>query len=82
MSPYTKDNINKIEKGFVKRNEVTKNKDIKAMAYNSLVRPQVGYASVVWSPYTKDNINKIEKVQRRAARWVTMLHFIRVCIVC
>ena len=37
----------------------------------SLVRPQVEYASVVWSPYTKDNINKIEKVQRRAARWVT-----------
>ena len=57
--------------GFVKRNVVTKNKDIKTMAYNSLVRPQVEYASVVWSPYTKDNINKIEKVQRRAARWVT-----------
>ena len=56
--------------GFVKRNVVTKNKDIKTMAYNSLVRPQVEYASVVWSPYTKDNINKIEKVQRRAARWV------------
>ena len=50
--------------GFVKRNVVTKNKDIKTMAYNSLVRPQVEYASVVWSPYTKDNINKIEKVQR------------------
>ena len=57
--------------GFVKRNVVIKNKDIKTMAYNSLVRPQVEYASVVWSPYTKDNINKIEKVQRRAARWVT-----------
>ena len=56
--------------GFVKRNVVTKNKDIKTMAYNSLVCPQVEYASVVWSPYTKDNINKIEKVQRRAARWV------------
>ena len=57
--------------GLVKRNVVTKNKDIKTMAYNSLVRPQVKYASVVWSPYTKHNINKIEKVQRRAARWVT-----------
>ena len=31
------------------------------MAYNTLVRPKVEYASVVWSPYTKDNINKIEK---------------------
>ena len=59
--------------GFVKRNVVTKNKDIKNMAYmyNSLVRAQVEYALAVWSPYTKENINKIEKVQRRAARWVT-----------
>ena len=57
--------------GFVKRNVVTKQKVIKTMAYNSLVRPQVEYASVVWSPYTKDDINKIEKVQRRAARWVS-----------
>ena len=56
--------------GFVKRNVVTKNKDIKTRAYNSLVRPQVEYASAVWSPYTKENINKIEKVQR-AARWVS-----------
>ena len=57
--------------GFVKRNVVTKNKDIKTMAYNSLVHQQVEYASAVWSPYTKENINKIEKVQRRAARWVS-----------
>ena len=61
--------------GFVKTNVVAKNKDIKTMAYNSLVRPQVEYASVVWSPYTKDNINKIEKVQRRAARWVSNDYF-------
>ena len=41
------------------------------MAYNSLVHPQVEYASAVWSPYIKDNIHEIEKVQRRAARWVS-----------
>ena len=43
--------------GFVKRNVVTKNKDIKTMAYNFLVRRQVEYAFDVWSPYTK-KINK------------------------
>ena len=53
--------------GFVKRNVKTKNKEIKTLAYNSLVRPQVEYASSVWSPYTKENIEKIEMVQRRAA---------------
>ncbi len=40
------------------------------MAYNTLVRPQVEYASAVWSPYTQHNIKKVEMVQRRAIRWV------------
>ena len=50
--------------GFVKRNVLTKNKGIKTMAYNSLVSPQLEYASAIWSPYTKENKSKIEKVQR------------------
>ena len=49
----------------------TTNKEIKTLTYNTLVKPQVEYASSVWSPYTKENINKIEMLQRRAARWVT-----------
>ena len=57
--------------GFVERNVVTKNKDIKTMAYNSCFPPQVEEVSAVWSPYTKENINKIEKVLRRAASWVS-----------
>ena len=51
--------------GFVKRNVVTKNKDIKTMAYNSLVRPQVEYASAIWSPYTKGNIFAFKKIHER-----------------
>ena len=57
--------------GFVKRNVQTKNKDTRTLAYNSLVRPQVEYGSVVWSPYTKENKDRTEMVQRRAARWVS-----------
>ena len=69
--------INKIEAsanrtlGFVKRNVQTKHKDIRTLAYNSLVRPQVEYESAVWSPYTKEHKDKIKMVQKRAARWVT-----------
>ena len=57
--------------GFVKRNVRTTNQSVKELAYKTLVRPHVEYASTVWSPYTKQNIQKIEMVQRRAARWVS-----------
>ena len=57
--------------GFVKRNVLTKNEEIKTMAYNTLVRSQLAYASAVWSPYINENIGKIEKIQRRAARRVS-----------
>lgn len=57
--------------GFVKRNIKTKNQSVKELAYKTLVRPQVEYASTVWSPFTKQNIQKVEMLQRRAARWVT-----------
>lgn len=56
--------------GFVKRNIKIHHEDLKATAYKTLVRPQLEYASSVWSPYTDTAIQQIEKVQRRAARWV------------
>ena len=57
--------------GFIRRNIQTKHKGIRQAAFNTIVKPQVEYASSVWNPYTQTNINKIEVVQRRAARWVT-----------
>ena len=45
-------------------------KDIKQLAYFSLVRPSLEYCSVVWDPYTQELSSKLEAVQRRAARFV------------
>ena len=55
--------------GFIRRNIKTKHQKTRQVAYNTLVRPQVEYASCAWDPYSKLHINKLEMVQRRAARW-------------
>ena len=39
---------------------------------NTLIRPQLEYASTVWSPHTAPNIYKLEAVQFRAARLATL----------
>ena len=57
--------------GFLKRNIRVHNKDLKSVAYKTLVRPQLEYASIVWFPHHDTDINKVEAVQRRAARWAT-----------
>ena len=57
--------------GFLKRNLGVHNKDLKSVAYKTLVRPQLEYASTVWYPHHDKDINKVEAVQRMAARWAT-----------
>ncbi len=56
--------------GFVKRNIRTTSRKTKELAYNTLVRPTVEYASTVWSPHQQELIKNIEMVQRRSARYV------------
>ena len=55
--------------GYIKRNIKTKSPRIREMAYQSLVRPKLEYASAVWDPHTKDKTQKVEMVQRHAVRW-------------
>ena len=57
--------------GFLKRNIRVHKKDLKSVAYKTLVRPQLEYTSTVWYPHTTTDINKVEAVQRRAARRTT-----------
>jgi hypothetical protein len=57
--------------GFIRRNLQINNQQLKTNAYNTLVRPQLEYASTVWDPHTTNNITNLEKIQRRAARYVT-----------
>jgi hypothetical protein len=41
------------------------------MAYQTMVRPSLEYASSVWDPYHQNMKKILEGVQRRAARFVT-----------
>ena len=56
---------------FLRRNLKLNNQHLKETAYFSLVRPQLEYASIIWSPWQRRDIEKLEKINRRAARFVT-----------
>ena len=70
-SPHIDDTTKKANQtlGFLKRNLRVHNKDLKSVAYKTLVRLYLEYASTVWCPHHDKDINKVEAVQRRAARW-------------
>ncbi len=56
--------------GFLRRNLAFAPRDTRESAFKTMVRPQLEFASCIWSPYTETDISKVEKVQRTAARWV------------
>ena len=56
--------------GFIRRNIRTSSKATKTLAYQTLVRPSLEYASCVWAPHLKHLREAIEKIQRRAVCYV------------
>ena len=44
-------------------------RNVREIAYTSLVQPKLEYASVVWDPFLKKYISALESVQRNAARF-------------
>ena len=43
---------------------------VKVSAYNTLVRPVLKYANIIWNPHKQYLVDNIEMVQWRAAWWV------------
>ena len=55
---------------FLHRNIRTCPRKTKHLAYTTLVRTILEYASIIWDPHTASNIKKLEAVQRRSARHI------------
>ena len=58
--------------GFLRRNLRHCPLPCRNNAYLALVSSKLEYGSVVWDPYLKCDIDRLERVQRSAARFITM----------
>jgi hypothetical protein len=56
--------------GLIKRNLREAPTKTKLVAFNSVVRPILEYASQVWSPHQAGLSKSIDMVQRKAMRWI------------
>ena len=61
---------------FLHRNIRTCPRKTKHLAYTTLVRPILEYASIIWDPHTASNIHKLETVQRRSPSTRNTQHYI------
>ena len=59
--------------GLIRRTLGKCSKEVKETAYNTLVRPQLEFATSAWNPNTNRNIRIVESVQRQAARFVIII---------
>ena len=55
--------------GTIQRNLWNCPKSVKEVAYTSLVRPKLEYASVAWDPFLEKDISALERVQFKEARF-------------
>ena len=68
---HVKKNYNKASRtlGLLIRTLSPCSQNVKSIAYEMLVRPQLEYASEVWSSYTMKCIQKMEQIQRNSCRY-------------
>ena len=56
--------------GFIQHNLKHANRDLKELAYTSLVRSILEYSSTVWDHFYQKDIDRLERAQQGAARFV------------
>ena len=60
--------------GFLRRNLRSCPKQLRQLAYFSIVRSRLEYGAAIWDPYLAKDTKQVEVIQRKAARFVMQDH--------